>query len=498
MEQARSMHAVNNAAKLPPHLGAPMVITALAVGVVADLLLRVTPWGLNVTLVAGLVVLAGWGLTRWGGVALEGEGRWLTAPCLFFACALTWRDSPTLNVANALALVVAGTLAALTSRAGQVRLAGLSQYALGIPYVVGYALAGLLPTLRGEIVWRRCRWRWWSDPALAAGRGLLRALPPALLFGGLFMAADASFEKLVRDVFAFDPADVILHVALMAVYAWLIGGTLHEMLVVPLRPRQWLDRSGRLSLGIVEVAVVLGLLNLLFLVFALVQLPYLFGGVVQVARLGYSEYARRGFFELVWVAGLTLPLLLWAHWLVRDSGPGGQRTYRLLALGLVCLLVVVMASAIQRMQLYVASSGLTELRVQASVFMAWLAVVLGWFMLTVLRGHRRRFAFGALASAFVTIAGLDFANPDALIVATNAYYGHLETDAPFDERPLASFSADATPAIVDALPGLSPEAQRPIRAKLNRRFGPQSTADGDWRAFNWSRDQAREAVTALQ
>jgi F0F1-type ATP synthase assembly protein I len=54
MEQARSMHAVNNAAKLPPHLGAPMVITALAVGVVADLLLRVTPWGLNVTLVAGL------------------------------------------------------------------------------------------------------------------------------------------------------------------------------------------------------------------------------------------------------------------------------------------------------------------------------------------------------------------------------------------------------------------------------------------------------------
>jgi hypothetical protein len=121
MEQARSMHAVNNAAKLPPHLGAPMVITALAVGVVADLLLRVTPWGLNVTLVAGLVVLAGWGLTRWGGVALEGEGRWLTAPCLFFACALTWRDSPTLNVANALALVVAGTLAALTSRAADRR-----------------------------------------------------------------------------------------------------------------------------------------------------------------------------------------------------------------------------------------------------------------------------------------------------------------------------------------------------------------------------------------
>ena len=285
------------------------------------------------------------------------RGCWLVVPVLFFAAALAWRDSPTLNVANAVALVAAGTLAALTSRAGQVRLAGVTQYAVGIVYVLGYALAGLLPTLRGEIVWRRWRWRWWSDPALATGRGLLLALPPLLLFGGLFMAADANFEKLVRQVFDFDPSDVVLHVLLMAAYAWLIGGTLHEMLIAPLRPRQWLDRPSRLSLGIVEVTVVLGLLDLLFLVFAVLQLPYLFGGVVQVARLGYSEYARRGFFELVWVAGLTLPVLLWAHWLVRGSGPAGQRTYRLLALGLVCLLFVVMASAMQRMLLYVAAWG---------------------------------------------------------------------------------------------------------------------------------------------
>ena len=72
MEQARSMLAVNIAAKLPPHLGARVLATALGVGVVADLLLRALPWGLNLTLVAGLAVLAGWVLTRWGDVQLEG------------------------------------------------------------------------------------------------------------------------------------------------------------------------------------------------------------------------------------------------------------------------------------------------------------------------------------------------------------------------------------------------------------------------------------------
>ena len=433
------MLSVNNAAKLAPHLGLRLLLVALLVGVVADLLLRASPWGVNLLVTVGVGVVAGGLLCRWGDVKLEGEGRWLVAPLLFFGAALAWRDSPTLNTANTGALLAAAGLAALTARAGQVRLAGLTQYATGVAYMFGYAMAGLLPTLRGEIEWRR--WRWLSNPALAAGRGVVLSCPPLLVFGGLFMSADANFEKLVRDLFSFDTGDALRHLGLMLVYAWLIGGTLREMLIAPLRPRVWPERASRVQLKIVEVCVALTALNGLFATFVVVQLPYLFGGVVQVSQLGYSDYARRGFFELVWVAGLTLPMLLLTHWLVRGSGPAGQRAYRVLAGGLVCLLCVVMASAVQRMQLYVESSGLTELRVQASVFMGWLAVVLGWFVLTVLRGDRRRFAFGTLASTFIVIGGLDVANPDALIVRTNAHYSHLEFDSPLDARPLSSFSS---------------------------------------------------------
>jgi hypothetical protein len=224
-------------------------------------------------------------------------------------------------------------------------------------------------------------------------------------------------------------------------------------------------------------------------------LPYLFGGAAQVAQMGYAEYARRGFFELVWVAGLTLPLLLWMHWLLRTAAPASQRTYKVLAFGLVCLLLVVVASAMQRMQLYVATLGMTELRLQASMFMGWLTMVLGWFMLTVLRDRRRRFAFGALASAFVVIAGLNVVNPDALIVRTNAYYGQLESDdGRFDQRPLASLSADAVPAIVAALPQMSAPGQQAVLAALQQRFAAGPT---DWRTYNWSRDAAREALAAL-
>ncbi len=64
----------------------------------------------------------------------------------------------------------------------------------------------------------------------------------------------------------------------------------------------------------VEVTIILGLLDVLFLGFVAVQGSYLFGGdrlIASQADLSYADYARRGFFQLVAVAGLSLPVLLW-------------------------------------------------------------------------------------------------------------------------------------------------------------------------------------------
>src|SRR2546430_7109132 len=49
-----------------------------------------------------------------------------------------------------------------------------------------------------------------------------------------------------------------------------------------------------------------------------------------------------------------------------------------------------MASALQRMRLYVAEFGLSEIRLYATAFMIYLAGAFAWFAWTVLRGHWRR------------------------------------------------------------------------------------------------------------
>ncbi|HEU4595818.1 MAG TPA: DUF4173 domain-containing protein [Pyrinomonadaceae bacterium] len=247
-----------------------------------------------------------------------------------------------------------------------------------------------------------------------------------------------------------------------------------------------------ISLGVVEVGVVLGLLNALFLSFVFVQLRYFFGGsevVLSSADMTYAEYARRGFFELVWVAALVLPLLLGVHWMLRKENPAHERIFRALSGGLLLMLFVIMASAVGRMRLYQSEYGQTELRFYVTAFMGWLAVVFVWFALTVLRGERERFACGALVAAVAIVGALHFTNPNALIVRTNAALARERRvfDAPY----ASSLGADAVPALLEALPEMRSHERAQVASNLLVWAAPVNT---DWRSWNWSRSRARGAV----
>lgn len=247
------------------------------------------------------------------------------------------------------------------------------------------------------------------------------------------------------------------------------------------------------SLGIIEVSTVLGLMNLLFLCFVAVQVRYLFGGaslILNSPGMTYAEYARRGFFELVTVAALVLPLLLLAHWFLRRDNPAHERVFHLLAGAQIALLFVIMASAFARMRLYQSEYGMTELRLYTTAFMGWLAAVFAWFGVTVLRGRREHFACGALVAAFVVTGLLHLLNPDAFIVRANAALAG--TGRGFDAGYAASLSADAVPALVGAIPRLSPHDRGVIAEALLSRW--DSTGNHDWRTWNWSRAEAAQTA----
>jgi hypothetical protein len=487
---------------------------ATALGVAGDVLLRGRGGpGLNFFLLfVGLGVVV-WALSRRAGLALSREALVTLGVGIAFAATLVLRASDSLRFLAFLAAALAFALPALQAGASWLRQSSVSDQ---IEAVVGAGANGIAGAFRlvgaalaggsgpgalaaGSVEPREAA----RHPAWAVLRGLLLAIPFLFVFGALFMSADRIFADLVTDVVDLDYEEIAGHVFLSAVLTWLACGYLTGFLTGT-RPVRAPDVFGaRPAVGIVEIGTALALVDLLFVIFVSVQFRYLFGGsgLVEVTPgLTYAEYVREGFEQLALACALVLPSLLAADWLLHPRRRRDTLFFRALGGLLLFLLVVLIASALQRVRAYQAAYGLTDSRFYGAAFLGWLTLLTVWFAATVLRGRRERFAFPVLVSGFAFVALLIAVNPDVRIARTNLERaGNVRTGTDgsgegVDARYLASLSADAVPTLLDALPDLPPEPRCVLASGLLGRWGPDGTHEPDWRSWSWSVARARTVV----
>jgi hypothetical protein len=471
----------------------------LLLGVAADLLFRTDGLGLNLSLWLAGAVWAWWNFRRRSGERLEESERMVLLAILAVGVGTLWRENQMLRFLDGLALVASfAILPVVAAPAGVKSFWELSvgRLLLAAVHLARRALIGLMPTIFDASRSTRER-RTGFAPALASVvRGTVLSVPALLIFGGLLGHADPVFGNFLEGLVRFDVERLANHALVIFAASWaaaaLLGGVLvEERLTLASEPA--LSPGG---LGRVEIGMILGLLNLLFAAFIAFQLPYFFGGAGWVERsagITLAEYARKGFFELVVVSALVLPLLLLLHARLREEEQRGGRLYRSLAAWQVALVLVIMASAIHRMTLYQHEFGLTEDRFFASAFMGGLAVTFGWFGATVLRGRAERFVGGALVAWAGWLLLLHAVNPERVIVQTNL--ARAESRRSLDISYLVGLSSDATPTLVAEL-GRVPALQRPAVITALR-TGAEAPA-GDWRAWHYGRAEAHRSVAALE
>jgi hypothetical protein len=461
-----------------------LVGIAAGLGLLGDLLLRTVPLGLNAALVTAALAVALLAIRR----SSRGASDWsvwaYAAAALVIGIGFCWRDSPVLKWLDGLAVL--GTLALLAS--GSREEPSLSGVLWRSGRTSAHLLLGPIPIL-GEVPWTDVRSPVSSRVVFGTARGLVLALPIVLVFATLLAQADAVFAIRLRELFDLDIPGLFAHACGTVAMGWLAAGWLSaaESSADGLLPR----RPAWLALGSIETGLVLGLLDVLFAGFVWVQLRYLFGGAAWVdgtAGLTYSQYARRGFFELVAVTALVLPLLLAAHWLLGHARVAVRRVVLGLAAIQVALVLVMLASALERMRVYRVEYGQTELRFYSTAFMLWLGVLLVAFLLTVLPGSRAAFARVAIGSAFVALVLLHVVNPDERIVVANR-----EAPRGFDLEYALGLSADAVPALLETAPSLPLQQQNALATRL---FGRWLGPEDDLRRWSLSRGRARQLVQA--
>ena len=476
-------------------------IVAILLGWVFDFLFWKQSPGLNFALFSTLCLLGGFGLLHTHGLRPARQSLWLLIPFAFFAVITFLRQEPlTIFLAYTFAIFSIGVLAS-TYLGGRWIRYSLADYFRNFFQLIGSMLwRGFVFYGEGNKVQAETKKPF---PIWAILRGLLIALPIVLCFGSLLASADVIFNQKLAKVFeGFNLGEEILQVLIILVCVYLLAGTfLHT--ASRSKDEKLLGEDQPLIkqfLGFTESSIVLGSVAILFLTFVVIQFKYFFGGQTNIGVEGftYSQYARRGFNELITVAFFSLVMILGLSTATRRESKSQRRVYSGLGVVIVAEVMVILVSAFQRINLAIDWHGYSRLRLYPQIFLVWLGLLLiAVAALEVLR-RERYFAFAAVLASIGFAVSLSVFNVDASIVRHNLE--RVVQGKNLNVPHLASLSADAIPALAEKFmdPSLPTDIHEGIGAILVcHKHSIQSNPKWDWRSFNLSRWQAERALTQV-
>jgi hypothetical protein len=444
---------------------------ALIVGLIADQALRSGAFGSA----ASLAVAAGAPILVFTGRLSTLQSRLAAAGAVLFAAWFSARASSWLlwpDLAMSFALL---GLAASISVRGSLLDIGVAEAAARSIHALIHAIGGAAYVMRPLV---RLRNRVTLLGPVA--RGLLIATPIAILLAAILASADPvfasffyislDFGRLARDAF------------FVIVGAWALAGLMRLAAATPVS-----RVNGPIwRLGSIEGLIVLAVLDAIFAAFAIAQALAATGAAgdtLRAAGLTYADYARSGFFQLLWVAGIAAGVLILFSRITGLTERRSKRAFLVLGqIGIVLTLLIVLV-AFRRLSLYEEAYGFTMLRLYSQIFAVWIAVV--FLLLAADMGgmfpKRRWFVGATFLSAMALLLSLNFLNPEAIVVNLNV--DHARATHKLDVQYLAELSSDAIPALLASRSQVDLEIGRDIGKVACA--GPRDYSVGPG-AFNWS------------
>ncbi len=272
--------------------------------------------------------------------------------------------------------------------------------------------------------------------------GFAIALPLLVIILNLLSSADPVFAKVIKDIFGklFYSWDVVKIVIFAAVIFFFVYG--------------FIVKTGRRDLGanapkegiyepVIGITITV-VLTAFYLIFAVVQIIYLFMNSAGLPDdMTYAEYARRGFFQLLFVAVVNVCMVLIFSAIFRKS------LVLNVSLLMMCICTYIMiASSAVRLSMYIAEYDLTYLRINTiwalivtSIVMLGVIISLFWRNMPLFR-----YIFLTVMVMFTLYA---FVRPGAVISKYNISQAHSGKEV--DLEYVMDIGSDGVPYLIDYL-----------------------------------------------
>jgi len=398
-----------------------------------------------VLVIAGLFAIASFFKKQ-----ISKEILWLLIPLIFFSAMVFVRSSDLLAFLNVVASLLLLLMIAKISLGEKVENFLIRDY-IKIFFLPFKFIRPLFQTLSDLFSLRGVN----NDQKVLSQvvKGVLMAIPVLYVFLLLFSSADLVFQKYVSDLISIDIKPEIIFRSILIFIATLV--------YIGAYSYSFRDRENQIaaqqntknhSIEHIESSILLGSVNVLFFIFILVQLTYLFGGENNISAQGftYAQYARRGFFELIAVAIISLLLLLMIEKYVVKKEIDHAIGFKVLSTALVVQVILIMASAFTRLSLYEEAYGFTTLRLYSHAFIVLLAIVFCLLLYKIYKDKRENaFAFRVFISIVLFLTVMNFLNPDAFIARRNIE--RFAITGKLDIYYLSHLSSDAVPDTIKVL-----------------------------------------------
>jgi hypothetical protein len=495
-----------------------IVVVSFVLGLVVVRLCFDLPIGINAPAVAVLVLAGAW-LTRPASARFDPLDAWLPVGAVALTLGAALRGDPVLQVVDlGLALALVGAAVPAIAGFAITRSTALALTGIGVRVLTSVAVAGAPILIAASPTPDRAALSSGRRAVAPVARGLGLALPVVLLFVTLFAGADAVFARVAGDALHPDLrlGDLPTRGSLGLVVAWLAAGLFamwaNILPAVESGPVDgwpgvtgWTPPAdhGADRAGTTEGFVVLAAVDAVFAVFVGLQVAYLFGGhdTLAVAGLTYSDYARRGFFELVIVAVLAVGLVVVVDRVV------GRRSRAVVGASIVLLgfTAVVLVSAVLRLRLYQEAYGWTELRFYVLTTIGFLAFAIVAAAILLVRDRIAWLGHALVLGGVVVVVSLAAIGPVGFITERNLERALDPALVPaggrtgLDAAYVASLGDDAIPALVATYGRLSAADNTLVGQALARRWAVlrDYPPDADPAAWNLGRMRAHDALLSL-
>ncbi|MBW7477294.1 DUF4173 domain-containing protein [Paenibacillus oenotherae] len=329
--------------------------------------------------------------------------------------------------------------------------------------------------------------------------GLSIAVPLLFVILLLLSSADGMFH-LALTRFPYWVGGLSLGEGLVRL-AWVIiaGNVMFAYLRGFLHPKkyEWEENGeaeespDRRQLDPIIIATVLIAINIVYVMFVIIQFSYLFGawdGGLPADK-SYAEYARSGFIELVAVSVINFSIILCT---MAFGGRGGGTLItmnRYMLYLLIACSAVMLYSAYMRLDLYEAKYGYTYIRFLVHAFMIYLGLLLITACLCIAI-KRISLAKCYIVISLLAYLAVNYIGMDVIIAQNNI--DRFRTTGQIDASYLSRLSSDAIPLLAS----FGQEEYPDMKYYLKRNWGRLSRTDHDWPSFNRARYRAEQALEA--